>query len=121
LTQQGPDISSNRRARKWSSKQLLGRALWETFQWPLFRWTPRQLWGWRRWILRGFGARVGPSVHIHPSVKIAIPWNLRIDENAAIGDGAIRMRRLRPIDFSLARAPGGQTDLRICGGGLMSP
>jgi len=31
------------------------------------------------------------------------------------------MRRLRPIDFSLARAPGGQTDLRICGGGLMSP
>jgi putative colanic acid biosynthesis acetyltransferase WcaF len=89
LTQQGPDILSNRRARKWSSKQLLGRALWETLQCPLFRWTPRQFWGWRRWILRMFGARVGSRVHIHPSVKIAIPWNLRIDENAAIGDGAI--------------------------------
>ena len=84
-----PDIAANRQARKWSTKELIGRALWETLRGPLFRWTPRPLWGWRRGVLRVFGAYVGRNVHIHPTAKIAMPWNLRAEDNAAIGDGAI--------------------------------
>jgi putative colanic acid biosynthesis acetyltransferase WcaF len=36
-----------------------------------------------------FGAKIGANVHVHPSVKISVPWNLQIDDQAAVGDGAI--------------------------------
>lgn len=90
------DISKNRRARKWSLWELLGRVLWGIFSIPLFAWTPKQLWGWRRLVLRLFGARIEREVHIYPSVKITIPWNLSIGEHSAIGDGAI-LYALGPI------------------------
>jgi putative colanic acid biosynthesis acetyltransferase WcaF len=83
------DIAANRKAQKWTSGEMLGRALWETMRGPLFSWTPRPFWAWRRAVLRGFGAKVGRNVHVHPTVRIAIPWNLSIEDNAAVGDGAI--------------------------------
>lgn len=83
------DIAANRRARKWSSRELIGRALWEILRGPLFGWTPRPLWAWRRGVLRLFGARIGRRAHIHPTVRVAIPWTLEIGDEAAIGDRAI--------------------------------
>lgn len=83
------DIQANRRSRKWSPKELLGRLLWETVQVPLFQWTPRQLWGIRNSVLRVFGATIGTHVQIHPTVRIAIPWNLTIEDNVAVGDCAV--------------------------------
>lgn len=82
------DIAANRRARKWSSRALAGRALWEMAG-PAFAWSPRPLWGWRNFLLRLFGARIGRQVHIYPSVRIAVPWNLVVGDNTAVGDGAI--------------------------------
>ena len=82
------DIAANRGARKWSAAELLGRALWDLCG-PLFRWSPRQIWAWRTGLLRLFGARIGRHVHIHPSVRIALPWNLEIGDNSAVGDGVI--------------------------------
>jgi putative colanic acid biosynthesis acetyltransferase WcaF len=82
------DIAANRRARKWSGGELAGRALWELSS-IAFAWSPRQLWGWRNALLRLFGARIGRCVHIHPSVRIAVPWNLAVGDNTAVGDGAI--------------------------------
>ena len=40
-------------------------------------------------MLRVFGAKIGKNVHIYPSVKIFIPWNLRIGDYSSIGDWAI--------------------------------
>lgn len=82
------DIAGNRRARKWTGRELLGRALWELSQ-PFFAWSPRVFWGWRRGLLRLFGARVGRGVHVHPTVRIAVPWHLAFGDFAAVGDGAI--------------------------------
>lgn len=82
------DIASNRAGRKWSRQELAGRALWAVAH-PLFAFSPRLLWGWRRFLLRLFGARIGREVHIYPSARIAIPWNLSIGDQSAIGDGAI--------------------------------
>jgi putative colanic acid biosynthesis acetyltransferase WcaF len=82
-------IAASRRAPNWTSRELLGRALWDFLQVPLFRWTPRPLWAWRRGILRLFGAEVGRDVHVYPTVRIFVPWNLRIEDEAAIGDRAI--------------------------------
>jgi putative colanic acid biosynthesis acetyltransferase WcaF len=83
------NIEANRRARKWSSRELIGRALWEFLSPPMFAWTPRILWGWRRGLLRLFGAKVGRAVNIHPNVKVAIPWNLSIGDYSSVGDGAV--------------------------------
>jgi len=83
------DVRENRRARKWSQRELLARAAWELLRAPLFQWTPRPLWGWRRFVLRAFGARIGREVHVYPSVRIAVPWNLTIEDQAAVGEGAI--------------------------------
>ena len=84
-----PDTAAARRDTGWILRERLGRGLWEAVRGPLFAWTPRSFfWGWRRAVLRTFGAKVGKNVHIHPSVKIAVPWNLCIGEDAAVGDGA---------------------------------
>lgn len=82
------DIAANRRAEKWTARELAGRALWESLGFA-FAWSPRQLWGWRTAMLRAFGARIGPDVHIHPSVRIAVPWNLEVGARSAVGDRAV--------------------------------
>lgn len=82
------DIAGNRRARKWSRAERAGRLAW-TLASPLFRCSPRVLWGWRRLLLRAFGARIGARVHICPTVRIAVPWTLSIGEDSAVGDRAI--------------------------------
>jgi putative colanic acid biosynthesis acetyltransferase WcaF len=82
-------VQANRSARKWSRSELVARALWEFLSGPLFAWTPRQLWSWRRLMLRVFGAEIGRHVHIHPTVRIEVPWNLSVGDYAAIGHAAI--------------------------------
>jgi putative colanic acid biosynthesis acetyltransferase WcaF len=43
--------------------------------------------GWRRALLRLFGADVGKCVVIKPRVNIKYPWNLAIGEHSWIGEG----------------------------------
>lgn len=83
------DIAANRAARKWTRGELARRALWEILRGPLFAWTPRQMWRWRSAVLRAFGARIGRAVHMFPNVKVAIPWNLEVGDDTALGDGVI--------------------------------
>jgi putative colanic acid biosynthesis acetyltransferase WcaF len=47
-------------------------------------------------MLRAFGATVGRAVHVHPTVRITIPWNLSIGDYSAVGDGVI-LYALGPI------------------------
>lgn len=67
----------------------LARACWGVVQALLFRPSPRPLHAWRAWLLRAFGARLGPHVHVYPSVRIWAPWNLEAEGYVGIGDGAI--------------------------------
>ena len=82
------DVEENRNARKWSRAEQTRRLLWDLFS-PLFRFSPRPLWGWRRGWLRLFGARIGRQVHVYPTVLVSIPWNLDLHDHCAIGDRAI--------------------------------
>lgn len=81
------DVSANRSSRKWSRREQVGRVLWGLAT-PLFRLAPRPFWGWRRMLLRVFGAKVGLNVHIAPTVHITIPWNLDLGEQCAVGERA---------------------------------
>lgn len=89
------DVDCNRRSRKWSRREQAGRVLWALCT-PLFVLSPRPLWSWRRMLLRLFGARVGQQVHVYPSVRITIPWNVSIGHGSAVGDRAI-LYALGPI------------------------
>jgi len=79
------DVSQNRSARKWTRSELATRAAW-TLVHPFFAFSPRLLWGWRRMMLRTFGAKIGNNVHVFPSVRILIPWTLDIGDDVAVGD-----------------------------------
>lgn len=62
------------------------RVLWGLVWALLFRPSPRILRGWRRFLLRLFGARVGREAYLCPSVRIWAPWNLEIGNFSWIGD-----------------------------------
>ena len=47
-------------------------------------------------MLRMFGAKVGADVHVYPTVRITIPWNLSLGDGSAIGEFAI-LYALGPI------------------------
>jgi putative colanic acid biosynthesis acetyltransferase WcaF len=63
--------------------------LWWLVQATLFRGSPQLMYGFRRWLLRRFGARIGNQVRVRPSVTIPYPWKLRIGDYSWIGDDAV--------------------------------
>ena len=89
------DIAANRQASKYSGKEMLRRLLW-SFGCLLFRFSPRPCFGWRRFILRCFGARVGVHVNTYGSTRVYFPWNLSVGDWSAIGENAL-IYNLGPI------------------------
>jgi putative colanic acid biosynthesis acetyltransferase WcaF len=68
-----------------------GRPAWFVQTWwlvqkLLFHSSPQVLYGWRRFLLRTFGARIGRGVRVRPSVKITYPWKLVIGDWSWVGD-----------------------------------
>lgn len=91
------EVAANRAAQKWSRRELFGRMLWAAV-YPLFRLSPRPFWAWRAMMLRMFGANVGSNVHVYPTVRIMIPWNLTLGDFSAVGDRAI-LYALGPVSI----------------------
>ncbi len=86
--QPGLDVRQNRSARKYTRREMALRVLWLPGQY-LLRWSPRPLFGWRRAVLRAFGATVGQHAHVHNSTRIAMPWNLTLGDWAAVGEDVL--------------------------------
>ncbi len=63
----------------------LGRIFWGMTWILLFRPSPRICHAWRRFLLRIFGAKIGLCVKIDPSVRIWVPWNLEMEQEATLG------------------------------------
>lgn len=91
------DVKKNRDQQKWTRSEQARRVIWGLLT-PLFRFSPRPLWGWRRGLLRIMGARIGADVHVYPTVRITIPWNISIGDQSAVGDRAI-LYALGPIQI----------------------
>jgi putative colanic acid biosynthesis acetyltransferase WcaF len=81
------DIAANRKARKYSKTELFWRVAW-SFGQLAFRFSPRPCFGWRRFILRCFGAKIGAHVNTYASTRIYFPWNLTVGDWSAIGEEA---------------------------------
>jgi len=82
------NIAANRKAVKYTRLELVRRVLW-AFVTPLFRLSPRICFGWRRFLLRLFGATVGCNTHIYGSAVVYMPWNLIIGDDSSIGEWAL--------------------------------
>ena len=65
----------------------LSRAVWQVAWLVLARWTPPPLFGWRRFVLRLFGAQIGNGARIYSSVRIWQPANLAVGDRAIVGPG----------------------------------
>lgn len=78
-------VIANRAARKYTRREQFLRIAWGFGQW-LLRLSPRPMFGWRRMVLRLFGAEVGREVRLYASTRVYMPWNVRIDEFAALGE-----------------------------------
>ena len=63
----------------------LGRVAWSVVWLILFRPSPRLCWGWRRFLMRMFGAKVGHRAAVDNTVRIWAPWNLTLGDHSAIG------------------------------------
>jgi putative colanic acid biosynthesis acetyltransferase WcaF len=59
--------------------------VWQTAWLLLFRSSPKFCHGWRRLLLRMFGAKIGTGAHPHPSVRIWAPWNLEMGDFSCLG------------------------------------
>lgn len=69
-------------------RHRLLRACW-TVTWRLLaHWTPPPLIGWRRFLLRLFGAKIAPTAMIYGSAKIWYPPNLHVGDHACISPHA---------------------------------
>ena len=71
-----------------SLRNRLGRFAWGIAYLLLFRPSPRPFHAWRAFLLRCFGAKLGPDCHIYPRAKVWAPWNLFCEDAVAIADDA---------------------------------
>jgi len=60
--------------------------LWWIVQGTLFALSPQFFYGWRRFLLRSFGAKIGKGVLLRSSVKVTYPWNIEIGDYSWIGE-----------------------------------
>ena len=64
------------------------RMAWNLCRAVLYRPSPRPMHAWRAFLLRGFGATLGPHCHFYPGSKVYAPWNLFCADAVAAADGA---------------------------------
>jgi putative colanic acid biosynthesis acetyltransferase WcaF len=72
----------------FSTKERLRRLTWNIVHLLLYRTSPRPFHGWRAFLLRLFGAKMGPNCHFYPASKIWAPWNLICADQVTAADGA---------------------------------
>lgn len=63
--------------------------LWWMVQATLFALSPQVLYGWRSWLLRLFGAKIGRNVKLRPTARVTYPWLLTIGDNVWVGDDCV--------------------------------
>jgi putative colanic acid biosynthesis acetyltransferase WcaF len=63
--------------------------LWWIVQGTFFRMSPQFMYGFRRFLLRLFGAKIGKKVIIRPTVRITYPWKVSIGNYSMVGDDVV--------------------------------
>ncbi len=80
------DLSSFKLPENFRGRNVFMVQFWWIVQATFFRWSPQFAYGYRRWLLKRFGASVGDAVLLRPSVTVTYPWKVSIGDYAWIGD-----------------------------------
>lgn len=83
------DLSIFKLPPNFRGRSSLVVQIWWFVQATLFAWSPQFLYGWRRFLLRCFGAKIGKRVIIRPSAQITYPWKVSIGDYSWIGDEVV--------------------------------
>lgn len=62
------------------------RFAWLLVQNTLFRFSPPRAFGWRRWLLGLFGAKLGRHTGVRRSVRVMHPWLLEVGDWSMLGE-----------------------------------
>jgi putative colanic acid biosynthesis acetyltransferase WcaF len=63
--------------------------VWWIVQDTLFRMSPQVCYGWRNFLLRLFGAKIGMKVQIRSTTRVTYPWKLTIGDYVWVGDDCV--------------------------------
>jgi len=74
--------------------------LWWMTDFFFFKLSPQLMYGWRRFLLRLFGAKIGKGVIIRPNVTITYPWKVSIGDYSWIGDN-VELYSLGEIEIGI--------------------
>ncbi len=72
--------------KNFRGRSALVVQLWWFTDFFFFKLSPQIMYGWRRYLLRLFGAKIGKNVIIRPNVIITYPWKVTIGDYSWIGD-----------------------------------
>lgn len=82
----------------FSTRNRVRRVIWNVCRIVLYQMSPRPFHSWRSFLLRSFGATMGPNCHFYPKSKVWAPWNLICADQVTAGDGA-EIYNPAPITF----------------------
>jgi len=80
-----PSTQDPYRQPTYSLANRVGRQLWNICYVLLFRTSPTPFFAWRAWLLRLFGAKLGPTCRFYPRCRVWAPWNLICEDVVAVG------------------------------------
>jgi len=91
------DLAAHRRNHNYPTSVYIKRVIWGALK-PIFRLSPRKLYGFRNWLLRLMGAKLGERVIIYPQAEVFFPWNLVIGDDSIIS-WDVKIYNLGPIEI----------------------
>lgn len=83
------DLSQYKTPKDFRGKSKITVQLWWITYALFFRTSPQVFYGWRRFLLRRFGAKIGKNVIIRPTAQITYPWKVSIGDYSWIGDEVV--------------------------------
>ena len=83
------DLSRFRMPPGFRGRSAVTVQIWWIVQDTLFRWSPQVFYGWRNFLLRLFGAKIGTKVQIRSTTRVTYPWKLTIGDYVWVGDDCV--------------------------------
>jgi putative colanic acid biosynthesis acetyltransferase WcaF len=83
------DLSRFRMPAGFRGRSAVLVQLWWIVQDTAFRMSPQICYGWRNFLLRLFGAKIGKKVQIRPTTRVTYPWKLTIGDYVWVGDDCV--------------------------------
>ena len=89
MTDKYQDLSKFSVPASFRGKSKIVVQIWWIVQSTIFGLSPQFFYGWRRFLLRTFGAKIGKDVLIRSSASFTYPWNVEIGDYSWVGEECV--------------------------------